>query len=116
MTRQNLIDLCMMHSGVYEDYPFDEVVDEQAWTLMRHLHNKKTFALIYEREGLCINLKCDPVKSDHLRQLFASVTPGYHMNKTHWITVRPDGDVPQEVLEELIDDSFRLTDGHGKHR
>lgn len=109
MTRQELIDLCLAHAGVYEDYPFDEIADAGAWTLMRHVSNKKSFALIYEREGLCINLKCAPAKGDHLRQLFDSVTPGYHMNKTHWITVRPDGDVPQALLEELIDGSYDLT-------
>ena len=109
MTRRELIELCLAHAGVYEDYPFDEIADENAWTVMRHRSSRKSFAFIFEREGLCINLKCEPVKGDHLRQLFDAVTPAYHMNKTHWITVRPDGDVSQELLEELIDHSYDLT-------
>ena len=32
---------------------------------MRHRANKKSFALIYERNGkLCVNLKCDPIEAD----------------------------------------------------
>lgn len=110
MTREDLIGLCMMRCGVYEDYPFDEISDEHAWTVMRHIQNRKSFALIFERNGLCVNLKCDPIKSDHLRQLFTGITPAYHMNKVHWISVYPDSDVPPELLEELIDDSFHLTE------
>lgn len=109
MTKADLIAQCLTHPGVYEDYPFDDIADAHAWTVMRHIHNKKSFALIFERDGLCINLKCDPIRSDHLRQMFEGITPAYHMNKVHWISVRPDSDVPQDLLEELIGDSFFLT-------
>ena len=51
---------------------------------MRHRANKKSFALIYERNGkLYVNLKCDPMEADFLRQAFVDVTPAYHMNKVH---------------------------------
>lgn len=33
---------------------------------------------------------------------------GYHMNKTHWITVCLDGSVPIEEIYSLIDDSYVL--------
>lgn len=60
MTRRELIDYCLSLPLAYEDYPFDDVVDDGAWTVMRHKANKKSFALIYERHGkLCVNLKCD---------------------------------------------------------
>ena len=109
MTRQELIDLCLTFPDAYEDYPFDDGKDEHAWTVMRHLKNRKSFALIFEREGLTINLKCDPVRADHLRQLFEGITPAYHMNKLHWNSVKPDSDVPEDILEALIDDSWQLT-------
>ncbi len=34
-----------------------------------------------------MNLKCDPDEALFLRDTFAAVIPGYHMNKTHWNTV-----------------------------
>lgn len=109
MTRQELIDLCLTFPDAYEDYPFDEVKDEHAWTVMRHLGNRKSFAMIFERGGLTVNLKCDPVRADHLRQLFEGITPAYHMNKVHWSSVDPNADVPEDVLEELIGESWKLT-------
>ncbi len=49
MTRQELIDYCLTYPAAYEDYPFDNVAAPGAWTVMRHRTNKKSFALIYER-------------------------------------------------------------------
>ncbi len=60
MTRKELIEYCLTMPFSYEDYPFDDVANPGAWTVMRHQVNKKSFAMIYERnEKLCINLKCD---------------------------------------------------------
>lgn len=109
MTRQELIDLCLTYPDSYEDYPFDKDAAGAVWTVMRHLSNKKSFALIFERGGLCVNLKCEPARADLLRQLFDGVTAGYHMNKEHWNTVYVNQDVPEDVLRELIEHSFQLT-------
>lgn len=110
ITRQELIALCLNYSDAYEDYPFDaDSAGGTVWTAMRHISNKKTFAFIYERGGLCINLKCDPARADLLRQLFTGVSAGYHMNKTHWNTVLIDSDVSRETLEDMLDESYRLT-------
>ena len=110
MNRQDWIAYCLTYPDAYEDYPFDEVIDEHAWTLMRHLKNKRSFASIFQRDGsLVLNLKCDPTNGDHLRQLFDGIKPAYHMNKQHWISVYPGQDVPDDFIEKLIDDSWKLT-------
>ncbi|WP_442604548.1 MmcQ/YjbR family DNA-binding protein [Paenibacillus sp. KN14-4R] len=69
----------------------------------------KMFAILAEREGgVHISLKCEPEMADLLRMQYASVTPGYHLNKRHWNTVKADGDVPEEELKSMIDHSYRL--------
>lgn len=109
MTRCELIKYCLTFPSAYEDYPFDGIADAGAWTVMRHRANKKSFALIYERNGrLCINLKCDPFEADMLRQIFEDIMPAYHMNKVHWNTVSVGGDVPEEELKRQIEASYRL--------
>ena len=107
--RQELIDFCLALPATYEDYPFDDIADAGVWTVMRHRANKKTFALIYERNGkLCVNLKCEPLEAVLLRQAFEGVAPGYHMNKEHWNTVTLGGDVPEEVLLRMVEQSYDL--------
>ena len=109
-TRQDIIDFCLTFPSTYEDYPFDSIADPGAWAVMRHKTNKKSFALIYERNGrLCVNLKCDPDEADFLRQAYEDVLPAYHMNKVHWNTVLTSGDVPMEHLQEMIGRSYSLT-------
>ena len=110
MTRRELIALCLSFPDAYEDYPFsDGNGADGAWTVMRHRSNKKSFALIYERGGLCVNLKCSPMRAELLRQVYEGVTPGYHMNKEHWNTVRLDSDVPEEELLGMLSHSYDLT-------
>lgn len=110
MTRRELIDYCLTYTDVYEDYPFDDLpYGPGAWAVMRHKSNEKGFAFIYERQGLCINLKCEPLLADFLRQVYRGVTPAYHMNKAHWNTVRPDSDVPEDELRTMIEQSYELT-------
>jgi predicted DNA-binding protein (MmcQ/YjbR family) len=97
VTRRGIIDYCLNFPFTYEDYPFAEMTDGGAWTVMRHRGNRKSFALIYERQGrLRINLKCDPLEADFLRQAFTGISAAYHMNKTHWNTVIVGSDVPED--------------------
>ena len=109
MNRHELVNFCLTFPAAYEDYPFDDITDAGAWTVMRHKVNKKSFALIYERHGkLCVNLKCDPLEADFLRKVFADVTPAYHMNKVHWNTVTLGGDVPDEDVMGMVERSYDL--------
>jgi len=112
MTCRKLIDFCLTFPGAYEDYPFAGMIahsDDGVWAAMRHRDNKKTFAHIYEKNSkLCVNLKCDPFEADIMRQMFTDVTPGFHLNKTHWNTVILDGDVPIDELKRQITNSYNL--------
>jgi len=112
MTKRELIEYCLTLPAAYEDYPFDGAEahsDDGTWAMMRHKVNKKGFAHIYERNGrLCTNLKCDPFEADFLRQVFENVTPGWHMNKTHWNTVTLGGDVSEDELKRMIERSYNL--------
>lgn len=104
--RRRWIDHCLTFAGAYEDYPFTD----SNWTVMRHRESGKTFALIYERQGYVhINVKCEPMQADFYRQAYASVTPGYHMNKTHWNAITLDGSIPDEEIASMIGESFHLT-------
>jgi len=55
-----------------------------------------------------MNLKCDPDEAVMLRDIFPSVIPGYHMNKSAWNSVILDGSIPQGEIERMMDNSFKL--------
>jgi len=85
-----------------EDYPFGPGV-----TVFKI--RGKMFALLILEQGIGhMNLKCDPYQAQELRDLFAAVRPGYHMNKKHWNTVVLDGSIPQGEIERMIDHSYTL--------
>ncbi|MCW2968118.1 MAG: hypothetical protein JWM71_1890, partial [Solirubrobacteraceae bacterium] len=54
------------------------------------------------------SLKCEPELAEQLRAAHAEVLPGYHLNKRHWNTVALDGSLADQMIEELIEDSYDL--------
>ncbi|MFA7537264.1 MAG: MmcQ/YjbR family DNA-binding protein [Desulfuromonadales bacterium] len=88
--------------GAVEEFPFDPV------TLVAKVGGKM-FALVATDElPLRLNLKCDPLKAEILRECFPAVLPGYHMNKRHWNTIVLDGSIPDADLRAMIDESYAL--------
>ena len=104
--------------GIEPDYPWDG--SPEAF-VFRHPENRKWFALqmtaAYEKFGVntpgsvhILNLKADPLILSLFNGKYG-VYPAYHMNRNHWISVLLDGGVEDEVLHDLIDDSFLRTAG-----
>ncbi len=92
---------CLSLNGVTEDFPFGEQ------TLVFRVGGKM-FALANIDEYEFVNLKCDPNKAILLREQFEGVSPGWHMNKKHWNSVKTSADVDDELFKELIQDSYDL--------
>jgi predicted DNA-binding protein (MmcQ/YjbR family) len=55
-----------------------------------------------------VSLKCDPDLAVQLRTDHPAITAGYHLNKRHWNTVVLDGSVPEQLVREMIEDSYDL--------
>jgi predicted DNA-binding protein (MmcQ/YjbR family) len=92
---------CLQKKGVSEHFPFDEQ------TLVFKV-GTKIFALTDVTSFRSINLKCNPEKAIELREEYAAVQPGYHMNKKHWNTILLFSDLDDQLLKELIDHSYNL--------
>ncbi|MCU7917647.1 MAG: MmcQ/YjbR family DNA-binding protein [Candidatus Thiodiazotropha sp. (ex Epidulcina cf. delphinae)] len=72
----------------------------------------KMFALISQKETPPrVTLKCPPADAEVLVAQYASVIPGYHMNKRHWITISLAGELPDEMLIDLANGSYELVVG-----
>ncbi|MCB0490593.1 MAG: MmcQ/YjbR family DNA-binding protein [Cyclobacteriaceae bacterium] len=101
MNIESFRNFCMQMKGVTEEFPFDE--NTMVYKVMG-----KMFALTDLDLFTSVNLKVQPEVGADLRERFPAVQPGYHMNKMHWITVEMDGSVPDRLLEEWIEESYRL--------
>ncbi len=98
---QDVVSYCSAKESAQVDFPFGDDV-------MVFKVNKKMFALVGLNEPHSMNLKCDPVYAEVLREKHKAVIPGYHMNKKHWNTINFDGSIPNNLLFEWIDDSYDL--------
>jgi len=95
-------DYMLSKPGAILDYPFGPDVG------VPKIRGKMFATLGVEDAVDRINLKCDPDEAIFLRDTFASVLPGYHMNKVHWNTVLLDGSIPNGEIERMIDNSYAL--------
>lgn len=102
MNAENLRDYCTAKPGVTESFPFDDV------TLVFKVGDKMFALLDTEGRPTTIALKCDPERAVQLREEFAAVQPGYHLNKKHWNTVTLDGSVRNGEVQAWIDHSYEL--------
>ncbi len=68
----------------------------------------KIFMLMSIEVPVQVNLKCDPELAIELREQYESVTPGYHMNKTHWNTVILDNTIPPKEILKMVDNSYNF--------
>jgi len=102
MEYETLCQFLESKPGSYRDMPFG--VDTLVYKVF-----KKMFALVaWQEEPIRISLKSDPVDAVILRKQYASIKPGYHLNKKHWITVILDGSIPDDELQLMITESYNL--------
>ncbi|MGL4908215.1 MAG: MmcQ/YjbR family DNA-binding protein [Bacteroidales bacterium] len=100
MNIEQVREYCLSKAYCEECLPFDD----------EHLVFKvcgKMFALL-ALSTRWLNLKCDPSIAIELREQFEAVTGGYHMNKKHWNSINLQGNIPNKLLCEWIDNSYHL--------
>lgn len=99
-----LDDYLMEKKGVTKDFKVE-------WGWNRYLIGGKLFCaecLDDSGKPYYITLKLAPERGDALRQLYPDILPGYYMNKVHWNSVKADGNVPAELLKEMLDEAYSL--------
>jgi predicted DNA-binding protein (MmcQ/YjbR family) len=93
---------CLEQSRAFEDFPFGP--EHSVFKVAG-----KLFALsALEREPLEVSVKCEPELAVELRNSYPAIRPGYHLNKRHWNTITLDGSLPDQLVRDLIEDSYDL--------
>jgi predicted DNA-binding protein (MmcQ/YjbR family) len=69
----------------------------------------KVFMLTTEITGEpIVILKAAPEDAKALREQHDDITPGYHTNKKHWVTLNPGGDLPADLVVDLVTEAYLL--------
>src|SRR4051794_38529653 len=93
---------CLAQSGAIEDFPFTP--EHSVFKVAG-----KMFALsALDRAPLEVSVKCEPDLAVELRGSYGEIRPGYHLNKRHWNTITLDGSLPDQLVRDLIEDSYDL--------
>ena len=102
LTAAKLRRHCLGFPGAGEEFPFSPGVSV-------FKVSGKMFALSrLDERPLAVSLKCEPELAEQLRASHAAIRPGYHLNKRHWNTVEIDGSLPDQLILDLIEDSYDL--------
>lgn len=85
-----------------ESFPFNE-------TTLVFKVGGKMFLLVDVEQPHKITLKSFPEKALDLIETNAWISPGFHMNKTHWITLDTSSEIasPQRI-HQLVQESYAL--------
>lgn len=77
------------------------------WNWIRYHIGGKMFAAVCLDDAtgkpVYITCKLDPAEGDFLRRQYKDIIPGYYMNKVHWNSVKADGNVPDALLREMLE-------------
>ena len=102
MNIEQFRNYCLSKKHVTESFPFDDV------TLVFKVANKMFALTSLNSQPAAANLKCDPEKALQLREEYSAIIEGYHMSKKHWNTVTIEANLPNKLIEDLIDHSYNL--------
>jgi predicted DNA-binding protein (MmcQ/YjbR family) len=103
MTWDELRATCLSMPGAAETFPFGP-----GCSVFKAPNGKMFGVTVTTTEPLDISVKCDPDLAVALRRDYDSIVEGYHLNKRHWITVNLNEDAPDELVRQLIEDSYGL--------
>lgn len=103
--REDALAYGLSFPGTYQEAPFHD----PNWQLVRIKGSRKAFLWTYEKDGhINLNVKTDPEWCNFWRNTYASVIPGYHLNKEHWNTIILDGTIPDTDIKRMIAESYDL--------
>jgi predicted DNA-binding protein (MmcQ/YjbR family) len=102
MDAAQLREWCLSFAGSSETFPFG------AETSVFKVAGKIFAISRLASEPLEVSVKCEPLLAEQLRLAHPAIRPGYHLNKRHWNTVAVDGSIADEMLGELLEDSYDL--------
>lgn len=99
---------CLSLPGVHDDFPFGKATSEYDRNLLVFYVVDKWFCFVNAEAFDFCTIRCAPEEIPGLVDRYEGITPGWHMDKRHWISVRFDGDIPAAEILGLVRRSYGL--------
>lgn len=99
---------CLSLPGVHDDFAFGKATSEYDRNLLVFYVVDKWFCFVNAEAFDFCTIRCAPEEIPVLIDRYEGITPGWHMDKHHWISVRFDGDIPAEEILDLVKKSYGL--------
>lgn len=99
---------CLSLKGVHDKMPFEKAASEYDRNLLVFYVMDKWFCFVNVDVFDFCNIKCPTEQIEELQDRYEGITPGYHMNKKHWISVHFQKDVSDKTIKELVKQSYDM--------
>lgn len=107
MNVEELREYCLSLPAAKENAPWSE---QQYAMLVTFTVGDKWFCLL-DLDKKFIDVKCAPETIEEMLQRYEGAFEAWHMDKRHWLGVRLDSDVPDDVIRQLLSDGYhRIAD------
>src|SRR5215467_4948870 len=93
---------CLALPGAVEEFPFGDEVS------VFKVAGKMFAICALDGDPLQLSIKCEPELAVQLRATYPAIAPGYHLNKRHWNTVTLDASLPDQMVTDMLGDSYDL--------
>ena len=93
---------CLSFKGAYEKMPFEKAASAYDRNLLVFCVAEKWFCFVNVETFDFCNIKCAPDRIVDLQERYEGVTPAYHMNKKHWISVHFDRQNDRRPREAIV--------------
>lgn len=108
MNKETFREFCLSLPGTVENSPWNEPQYEM---LRTYTVGDKWFVL-EDTDKNFIDVKASPDSISEMQSKYQGAFPAWHMNKEHWLGVRLESDVPDEVIKSLVRQGYDLIVGH----
>lgn len=99
---------CLSFKGAHDKMPFEKAASGYDRNLLVFYVVDKWFCFVNIDVFDFCNIKCTPGEVEELQGRYKGITPGYHMNKKHWISVYFNKDVSDSMIKKLVKQSYDI--------
>ena len=107
MNIEDFRDYCLTLPGVTEATPFEKF-SRGKFTILVFYVNSHMFCYFNVDEFSNITIKCNTLEAAELKERYQAIGEPFNGDKRYWISVQPNQDLPDDMLKELVRNSYEI--------